>query len=92
MAKKPPLYPHKTPSQIKGEEQESKPETVEIKRYHGRIAQVGEATVKAVMLPDFDLVYFAFPEGQMAKYRATLLKEHTPIVKVTKERIYFTQD
>ena len=62
---------------------------MEIERYHGRIVKVGEVNVKALMLPDWDLVYIEYPPGQMAEYRRALMKAHTRLTMVTDERIYF---
>lgn len=61
---------------------------MEIERHKGFIVKVGEATVKDLNLPDWNLSYIDFPPGQMVSYRTLLMKQRARIVKVTKERIY----
>ena len=84
MAKKEPLYPHVPKS--KGQEAD-----IKIERHHGIIVQVGDATVKIPNLPDWDLDYIEFPEGEMPKYRDALMRERVKIRQVTSQRIYFEQ-
>jgi len=60
-----------------------------IERYKGFIVRVGEAKVKVVNLPDWELNYIAFPSRQKVLYRDALMHEGARIVKVTEERIYF---
>ncbi len=64
---------------------------LEVKRSHGRIIEVGDARVKVPALPDWDLVYIEYPEGEMPKYRDALMRERVKIRKVTRQRIYFEQ-
>ena len=63
----------------------------QVQRHHGHIVQVGDARVKVPALPDWDLVYIEYPEGEMPKYRDALMRERVKIVQVTKQRIYFEQ-
>lgn len=65
--------------------------SMEIERYHGRITKVGEVTVMALALPDWDLVYIEFPPGQMVEYRRALMRTDARLTMVTDERIYFEQ-
>jgi hypothetical protein len=62
-----------------------------IERYQGMIVKVGDQMVKVVNLPDWDLVYIAYPAGQMAEYRTALTKGFAKIQRVTESRIYFMQ-
>jgi len=64
---------------------------IEVKRYHGQIIEVGDARVKVPALPDWDLVYIEYPEGEMPKYRNALMRERVNIRQVTAQRIYFEQ-
>lgn len=60
-----------------------------VERYKGFIVRVGEAKVKVVNLPDWELNYIEFPPGQKVQYRDALMRERVRIVKVTQQRIYF---
>ena len=75
---------------IEGFKQEGNPgNEIKVKRYQGQIIEVGHAQVKVPALPDWDLVYIEYPEGEMPKYRNALMRERVKIIKVTRERIYF---
>ena len=63
----------------------------QVQRYHGQIVQVGDARVKVPGLPDWDLVYIEYPQGEMPKYRDALMRERVKIAQVTAQRIYFEQ-
>ena len=84
MAKKEPLYPHVP----KSKRQEA---DIEIERYHGIIVGVGGINTKTPNLPDWDLSYVEYPQGQMPEYRAAMMKARVSIVRVTDRRIYFEQ-
>jgi hypothetical protein len=62
-----------------------------IERYQGLIVKVGAQVVKAVNLPDWDLLYITYPEGKMDEYRTALTRGFGKIERVTKSRIYFMQ-
>ncbi len=64
---------------------------MEIERYHGIIVKVGEVKTKSLSLPDWDLSYVEYPQGQMAEYRRALMRARVFIVQVTDKRIYFVQ-
>jgi len=64
---------------------------MEIERYHGIIVKVGEVNVKDLSLPDWDLSYVEFPQGQMVEYRKALMSARVLIAQVTDKRIYFVQ-
>lgn len=64
---------------------------MKIERYQGQIVKVGEATVKVLSLPDWNLLYIEFPEGQMAEYRRELMRARARLWNVTDRRIYFEQ-
>lgn len=64
-------------------------EALRLELYRGQIVKVGDADVLTVVLPDWDLNYIGFPEGEMPKYRSALMRTPAKIVKVTKQRIYF---
>lgn len=64
---------------------------MEIKRYHGIIVKVGEVDVKDLNLPDWNLSYIEFPQGQMIEYRRALMKANVRLVHVTDMRIYFEE-
>lgn len=64
---------------------------IEIERYHGIIVAVGGINTKSPSLPDWNLSYVEYPQGQMKEYRAALMKARVDIVRVTDRRIYFEQ-
>jgi len=66
-------------------------EALKVERYHGILVAVGGINTKSLSLPDWDLSYIEFPEGEMPKYRSTLMRASAKIVKVTNQRIYFEQ-
>lgn len=67
------------------------PGELEVTRYHGFIVGIGDIKTKDPNLPDWDISYVEYPEGEMHKYRDALQREHIKIVKVTARRIYFEQ-
>ena len=64
---------------------------VQIERYQGIIVGVGGTPTKTLNLPDWDLSYVEFPEGKMKEYRTAMIKARVRIVKVTKERVYYSE-
>lgn len=84
MAKREPLYPHMP----KSKRQEA---DIEIERYHGIIVAIGGIDTKSLSLPDWELSYVEYPQGQMSQYRQALIKARVYIARVTDRRIYFEQ-
>jgi len=65
---------------------------LEVERSNGLLVKVGDADVKDLILPDWNLSYIELlPPATWLDYKMTLRYNHAKIEHMTHQRIYFSE-